>query len=117
MASQVSAQPRAVCMVIVFRVVTASDSGLVRHDHQRIPEGARSQAEANDAWHELRILGAMDVTVIDVDDTIAIQEQGGPQRLGGGECHGCIVAVAAARVQTAIMGCHGRAGFGYACCL
>jgi hypothetical protein len=66
--------PRGQCPEIVFGIVAAADSGLVR-DHDGHEAGVPSRAaQFEDPGRELEILDSVNVAFIDVDHSVAIEK-------------------------------------------
>src|SRR6266404_3025860 len=79
------AHPAGYILKCLFIVVSVRDTGLVGHYDQLISRHMKAAASSQDAGNELKVGYAMDIPGIDVDHTIAIQENG---RCSGDRCHG-----------------------------
>ena len=68
------AHPAGQCVKLRFGKVAASDAGLVGNNDNQIIESPGSSAQLENPVHELKVFGLMNITVIDVDHAVTVQE-------------------------------------------
>ena len=73
---------------LLRRVEPARDAGLVGDDHDRQVQPHGGAAEIENAGDEFDPVRPVDVTAVDVDDTVAIEEQAAAREKGNG--HACL---------------------------
>jgi hypothetical protein len=74
-AGELLTHPRREGMKLLLGVVPAGNARLIRHDDNRVARRTEPAAQRVNAGDELERLAGVNVTAIDVDDAVTIQEE------------------------------------------
>ena len=78
-----AAHPFSQCVEIILGVVAATDARLIGYDENPVTQAHCVTAEVEDSINKFKILATVHIVVINVDDAIAVEEQGGALFQGG----------------------------------